>query len=133
MTVKVSDRGEFVEFIASGFVRPEDVFDAVSAYYEAVPKPWAVWNFLNADLSSFSADQFRKVAANGARFAAARGDDARSAIVVKSDAEAMLIRAFVAMAGVVSPIPFRIFMDRDDAIRWLRDPNRVAGVEQNSA
>jgi hypothetical protein len=133
LTVRISDRENFVEFLGMGFVQPEDVFDAVSDYYERVPKTLALWNFLEADLSSFSADQFRKVASNGARFASARGADARTAIVVKSDAEAMLIRAFVAMAGVVSPIPFRIFMDREIAVEWLLDPSKVPETARSSA
>ncbi|MEQ8334334.1 hypothetical protein [Nisaea sp.] len=123
MGIQIEDHGTFVEFVGLETVRPSDVFEAVSGYYPESPKKLALWNFMAADLSGFSADEFKIVAANGARFAASRGDGARTAVATKSNPEFLLIRAFIARADLASTITFEVFTSRQDAVRWLFQQN----------
>ena len=119
MAIKIIDNGDFVEVLGSGPLSPDEIYIAVSDYFLGAPKTNVLWNFLNADLSGFSADRFKEVASDSAKFASNRGGDARSAILVKSKMEYLLMQAYVARAGMESPIVFKVFTERDSSIQWL--------------
>ncbi len=120
MAIKIVDNGDFVEVLGSGSVSPDEVYIAASEYFSGSPKTNVLWNFLNADLSGFSADRFKEVASDSARFAPKRGDGARSAIVVKSKMEYLLMQAYVARASMESPVIFKVFTERESSIQWLQ-------------
>ncbi|MEQ8334335.1 hypothetical protein [Nisaea sp.] len=121
MAIEIVDNGDFVEVLGAGFLSPDEVYKAVSDYFLGSPRTNVLWNFLNADLSGFSADRFKDVASDSARFAQKRGGSARSAIVVKSKMEYFLMQAYVARAGAESPVIFKVFTERESSIQWLQE------------
>lgn len=78
-----------------------------------------VWDFQNGSLAAMSAADFKAIAGAGLEFVDKRGAGAKTAVLVASEPEIILIRAFAGMAGLVSPVHFKALLYEDEAMVWI--------------
>ncbi|WP_193181252.1 hypothetical protein [Nisaea sediminum] len=118
--VETVDRDGYVEFVVRGFVDPDEVVAAIGRYYSGAPQTHSLWNNSEATLSTFTPDSFARIAAEAGKYLHKRGKNPRTAILVNTAAENMLIKAFSARAETVAPLDIRVFGDREAAVAWLQ-------------
>lgn len=92
---------------------------ALDAYYGENDTRDAIWDFRAGRLADFSASDFKDVAHTSARCATVRGPGARTAFVVASEMDELLVQAFVIVADKESPVTFRVFRNINAAWDWL--------------
>lgn len=124
--IEIVDQDGYVEFVVRGFVDPDEVVAAIGRYYSGVPQHHSLWNNSGATLSTLSSDSFASIAAEAGKYLHKRGKNPRTAILVNTAAENMLIKAFSARAETVAPLEIRVFGDREAAVAWLLSPAQTS-------
>lgn len=125
MPIEIHEHDDLVEFVCRGEVSATEFIAISETYHKNTPKKLALWNLLGVQISSFRAEHFRKVADKGAELGRLRGDGARNAIVVRTSDEHLLLEAYCSTASAVSSVDHEVFLDRDEAIGWLRKGRRA--------
>ncbi|UUX49827.1 hypothetical protein NUH88_20835 [Nisaea acidiphila] len=120
MSIEVREHDAFVEFVGSGELSATEIMSVSAAFHSRTPKKLALWNLFDAQISYFKAEYFLQVAEKGAELARLRGEGARNAILVRNEDEGLLLHAYASTASAVSPVLHQVFLDRDDAVAWLR-------------
>jgi len=118
--IEIHEQEDLVEFVCEDQVSANEIMGVSAEFHEKTPKKLALWNLLAAKISSFRATEFPRVAEKGAELARLRGEGARNAIVVRTEAERVLLTAYSSTASAVSPVEHAVFLDREEAISWLR-------------
>ncbi|WP_420405267.1 hypothetical protein [Nisaea sp.] len=124
MPIETHEQDDLVEFMCHGELSAVEIISVSAAYHERTPKKLALWNLLGVQISNFRAENFPEVADKGAELGRLRGDGARNAIVVGTADEQLLLKAYSSTASAVSPVEHKVFLDRDEAIIWLRSGGR---------
>lgn len=119
MTIRIRDDEGFVEFIGDGEISLEEMIDTMRGFYSNTPRKLALWDHRKSIVSSFSAANFKSVAAVGEELAVLRGPGARNAFLMKDSQEVLFGRAYAAVANATTSVENRAFGDRDAAIAWL--------------
>jgi len=78
-----------------------------------------LWNFMGASLSAVRPSGFNDLASAGAQYAAKRGPEARTAILVRSEAEVLLIRAYIGLTIQSHPRIIDVGSRRQEMLDWL--------------
>ncbi len=120
MPIEVYEHDDLVEFVGRGDVSVDEIVSASAKHHMRAPAKLALWNFLEARVSSFRASNFETVAVKGAELARLRGAGAKNAILVSNADERLLMQAYTGMAGALSPVAHEVFFSRDEAIKWLK-------------
>ncbi|WP_193181254.1 hypothetical protein [Nisaea sediminum] len=120
MPIEIHEHDDLVEFVCSGELSALEIMAVSGNYHKVTPKKLALWNLLEAQISYFRAEHFPKVADKGAELGRLRGNGARNAIVVSTPDEHLLLKAYGSTASAVSSVEHDVFLDRDEAIAWLR-------------
>lgn len=123
MPIEVYEHDGLVEFVGHGDVSVDEIVSTSVEHHMRAPKKLALWNFLEARVSSFRAENFQTVAVKGAELGRLRGGGAKNAIVVSNPDERLLLQAYTGMAGALSPVAHEIFVGRDEAVAWLKGSN----------
>jgi len=107
-------------FEASGPVTPEDVSLAVEERFSNGPRPNAIWDLTDADVSKWTNDGLRHVAAVSRKFVAGR-ENGLSIIVVSDIAKQMFIKLYTAISEgeLNSPITYVVLDTIDEAYAAL--------------
>ena len=92
---------------------------ALENYYREHDTRDVIWDLRAGQLSDFAATEFEAVARTSAKCAIVRGTGARSAFVVDTEIDELLVQAFVGVAGRQSPIAFQVFRNINAAWDWL--------------
>ncbi len=119
MPIDAKDMGDHDRFAVNGPVIPEEVVATIDALYRTHAHRLAIWDLTRASLSGFQADTFGAVARKGEDYADIRGPNARTAFLVASERDALVMRAFVARAEMESRIRFAVFRDVETMRDWL--------------
>ncbi|MEM6974603.1 MAG: hypothetical protein AAF577_17615 [Pseudomonadota bacterium] len=119
MQVEVSAAGPVVYFLCSGLYDPAMVIDTMMAEHARRRLPNALWDLRRVALHSFVYDDFEIVASAGARIAPLRGPGAKTAMLVGSEIDRLLLTAFVGVSALINPTTLRPFLHRREALAWL--------------
>lgn len=95
------------------------------AYGDGRPPKDAVWDLRSSDYSAVTAEDFEAIVARLSVLSAGRAGG-RTAFVCRGELDATLLQMLVAIAEVEDvPIAMRVFLDADEALRWLGLPGRA--------
>ena len=122
MSITIADQwGDYLHLSINGTPTGTEISAAMQDIYQVVDFKNVLWDCRNGSLSSCSADDFRLVAAMGARFVEKRGGHARTGVLVRNEPEVWLVRAFIAICEPVVNIEFDVSMDFETLITWLSE------------
>ncbi|WP_416898463.1 MAG: hypothetical protein ACMVY4_01630 [Minwuia sp.] len=119
MPIETVEHGDFVEFRVSTAVASSEIIRHVHDYYSVHATPLVLWSFAPGTLVNIPAADFREIARETGLHYAARGDRARTSIVVATEAELLLVKAFIAWAEADPTMPIDCSTDRDQALACL--------------
>lgn len=108
-----------IEMIVSGYPAADDLVDFIHATFPAATFSHVLWNFSGASLAMLDIADFRKLADAGREFVALRGPDPRTAVLVQSSVEVLLVRAYSAMTLELRPMAVHASTDRKELLDWL--------------
>lgn len=120
MPVEVELSEGIAVFRVAGTCKVEEIVRAIEQHFSATPTLLALWDLTDASLANVAAGEFRRIIEASDRFAAARGDGARSAVVAKGEINLLLTKAFEAHASVGTRVGIVAFDGRSAAVAWLR-------------
>ena len=107
----------FVVF--SGKVLPEDINNALKAFYQSEITSKVVWHFARCDVTAITTESLSFISDNSIEFAKFR-TDGKSALVCRDDLPFGLARMFVTMNNIVDhPINGKVFRSTAEALAWL--------------
>lgn len=108
-------------FLGSGAITVDETIVAMSRWFPEHPTRLVVWDVRAMSFSSFNAAEFDRIPNYAAEFAAARGPDPRTAILIPENiTSATLSDAYQERFKIVSTISLKIFHDSDEAMTWLK-------------
>ncbi|MBO6562750.1 MAG: hypothetical protein JJ959_19535 [Nisaea sp.] len=113
-----------VVFQASGRITAEEAIVAITNHFASTRSKFALWDLTRASLSAVNHDEFQSVAVAGASFGEVRGAGAKTAIVARTELNALLLKAIAArFEAAGSSFELRVFGDLKAARAWLRASN----------
>lgn len=119
MRVEVTAAGPVIHFCCAGLYDAGVVIDTMVAEHARRRLPHALWDLRRVAMHSFVYDDFEAVAMAGARVSPLRGAGAKTALLVGSEIDRLLLRAFVSVNTLMNPTRLQIFMNRREALVWL--------------
>ncbi|MEQ8442469.1 MAG: hypothetical protein RIM33_17470 [Alphaproteobacteria bacterium] len=111
--------GEVLGIEVIGLLEADEMIALMNECYAKFDFRHAAWNFRRSSLSGMSVASFRKIASAGAIFAEKRGPDAKTAMLVNTDAEVALFRAFAHSVADISQTKFAAFRSEQEMEDWL--------------
>jgi hypothetical protein len=110
---------DFTEHIVSGEVTDKEMFDCEKEFYLSGPTKLQFWDMTKSKLTKVTVDGMRQFVARTSRLGKSRAGG-RTAVLVQSQIQFGLGRMAEAFGDFESlPFEFRIFREREEAIRWL--------------
>lgn len=107
-------------FAVAGDVLVHDIVQFILKHFPEFRTDNSIWDLSSADLSVLTKDGIVRIAEAGRAVARYRRADGRTAIVVRSDAERILLNIYKAINELQgSPRTFQFFDTRADAIAWI--------------
>ncbi|WP_193182133.1 hypothetical protein [Nisaea sediminum] len=114
---------KYVEAVCRGFVDRKGLMEAIAdlrrveGYVDGLN---ALWDFREADLSGFAADDMKAVLAYMEQ--TPRRKDVQIAILVAGAADLLLLKLWQVVSNRRYGQTTKLFTDREDAHRWLSGP-----------
>lgn len=109
------------EAVIQGVPEGRDFLDIIENCYPKFDFKHALWDFRQSSVSGLSYEDFQHIAEATAPFAEKRGADAKTAVLVTSESDVLLFRAFSESVKDILTCDTRAFLDEDAARAWLRD------------
>jgi len=95
------------------------IIEAIHTIYSRQSFTHVIWDYRDGSMGMIDSSELSRVSAAGRVYAAARGPNAKTAVVCASEAEIILTKALFAIAQDEAPVPYRAFATMDDAKAWL--------------
>lgn len=106
-------------FSVSGILREDEFIETIDKFYAGEFTLNTLWDFSSADISSFDADQIRRVIFHSKQYLERRAGG-KTAYVVSSDFGFAIGRMYDTFTELEeSPVLYRVFRDSKEAIEWL--------------
>ena len=118
---KRDSAGELTEHVISGSVTAEEVITCQTMFYEAGPTRMVLLDLSEADMALLTTENMRQFIRRTATLGLER-QDGRTVIVAPAPLQYGLGR-MAESYGEIESIPYtlRVFLKRDDAVRWLEE------------
>lgn len=121
MPITTVEQPGYVEFVLSGAADADEIIDHVHNHFVENEDRCVLWSLTDADMSALSARRFEDIIIAGDLSRGKRRHRARTAFVVSSRPDYMLVTAFAVRAEVTAEFPMRVFESHEEAIDWLRE------------
>lgn len=114
-----SCKDNLLEAVVRGIPEDADYIRLIETCYPKFDFKHALWDFRNSSVSGLSHELFDLIGDATAPFAEKRGEGAKTAILVKSESDLLLFRAFAERLKNVLTCETRAFLSEEEARDWL--------------
>ncbi len=125
ITVEIDEDLSLSIFTVAGDVLVAEIVEFILGHFPESRTDNSLWDLTRADLSVLTKDGIVRIAEAGRTVAPYRKADGRTAIVVTSDMERVLLTIFKAIGDLHgSSRAFAFFDNRTDAVAWIGEGAR---------
>jgi len=112
--------GKILRIEVVGLLEADGIIELMVECYGRFDFTHAVWDYRRSSMSWLTVESFDKIAGTGATFAEKRGPGAKTVMLVNTDTDLALVRAYAESVSEISTTIFGAFIDDEEAEAFLR-------------
>jgi hypothetical protein len=111
--------GDVLHVDVVGLMEADEMIALMVDCYTKFDFKHALWDYRKSSLSWLGVDTFDRLAGTGATFAEKRGPGAKTVMLVNTQADLSLVRAYAESVSDISPTIFGAFLTKEEADAFL--------------
>ncbi|WP_420564139.1 hypothetical protein [Thalassobaculum sp.] len=108
-----------IEMVVTGHPTADDLISFMNSTFPNTPFRDVLWDLTQASLAMLDISEFQTIEDVASQYSAARGPDLKTAILLSSATDLLLVRAYTAMTLDLRPSAIRASTNRQELLDWL--------------
>lgn len=108
-----------IQMVVTGYPTSAHLIAFINGTFPTATFRDVIWDFSDASLAMLDVSEFQTIEAVARQYSEARGSDLKTAVLLGSSADVLLVRAYSAMTLELRPMAMKASTDRQELLDWL--------------